>query len=429
MCQLLLSDIEAVMVVAVREVVDKVASDRIITIVACTFVCSLSSACEICLKGWCSCIKNAQQISIISPEVSECFLDPFVFKLFERLACLREWVQSQRVQLLQRYLATNYTLDYICSVQAVHTVCAEHAFLLGKDVEGPITSANSGNFRWKGSIRLELFSKDSNQLWKVLPLHLLALGVEVEPHVLKVFIIQIFEHSCESVSHSLLWTLLINEIHPVLFTIGCLCFFHMLLSRLETFIEVPANNDRWWPGQIGLHSPVECNTASDLNVGGQRHMWFSLLLLDKNVLCFNKVRCISIFVKASHDKTTSRSTAVLARNKIELELRVDDSVLEESINHRCPVRHKLWSWKLREQIVIEGKLSYITRAVRPHVPRIGHIWGRSRLRCEKLHILSQVHLVWEVESIVLLEFLNHIHIGLVLLIYGKWVLSACKRNK
>ena len=79
--QLAERDIEAVLVVAIAEVVVVVSNDAVLKIVHGSFLCSFASPREISFLCWGAGVEDAQHVSIVSPPFSECLLKTIVESL------------------------------------------------------------------------------------------------------------------------------------------------------------------------------------------------------------------------------------------------------------------------------------------------------------------------------------------------------------
>ena len=181
------------MVEAVTEVVDVVSNDRVLSIVKSTLVGTLARTSEISLKSRCASVQDAKSISIISPCISEGLLQLFRLELLEWLA-LRLAAGTELVELLVSDLPREDTLDDVSSVEAVHAVCPHDTSLSAQDPAScriNVLSLVKGHIHLSHevTILLQLVINRGNQLREVLPFHLLALAVEVEPGVADVLIL------------------------------------------------------------------------------------------------------------------------------------------------------------------------------------------------------------------------------------------------
>ena len=66
--------VEAILVVAVSEIVDVVSRDRVNSIVYCSLVGPGSCASKVGFEGWSSRVQIAHDVSVVGPALSECLL-------------------------------------------------------------------------------------------------------------------------------------------------------------------------------------------------------------------------------------------------------------------------------------------------------------------------------------------------------------------
>ena len=131
--------IETVDIVAILEVVDEVSGHGVLPIVKGTHVAALTCSSEVCLKSWRSCVEHRHGVSIVRPHISEGLLKHLVLKDFEGLAA---WLLTN-THLRKLYvgnLARENRLDDVCSIEAIHAVCAHDADLGLLDFAGGIVN-------------------------------------------------------------------------------------------------------------------------------------------------------------------------------------------------------------------------------------------------------------------------------------------------
>jgi hypothetical protein len=124
-----------------------------------------------------------------------------------------------------RYVSTDYTLHHIRPIQAVHAVRAHVPHLsvyhLTRAIVDFLSSVHPelqvGHEIVKGvKFILDLVDK----FREVLPTHLAALVVEVEPHILNKVVLQSIHDVSESSADTKLRALFVNQIDENLLTIG-----------------------------------------------------------------------------------------------------------------------------------------------------------------------------------------------------------------
>ena len=188
------------MVVPVAEIVDVVPGDRVDAVVQRAFHRSLAGSGEIRLQSGRPRVQNADFIRVISPRLPECLL--------ERPLELFEWVSfgltrdTHLEQLSVRYVSAQHRLHHVGSVQTVHAVdthvallFAEHLACLVVDFVPLLHAAvQSGQEVLEvGQFVLDYVS----QFGQILPPHLPALVVEIEPHVKQLAVLHVVDQLSE----------------------------------------------------------------------------------------------------------------------------------------------------------------------------------------------------------------------------------------
>ena len=154
-----------------------------------------------------------------------------------------------------------------------------------------------------------LFLDDGDELGQILPLHFLALTVEVEPNVVNVRVGQCFAHLRELLSDAFLTSLFVNQVHEVLLLIVNLGFFDMLLCGLVRLIKVRVDYHRWCPRQSWLHLPQKWDRSTCLQVSSDRESTI-LLLLSQDVFRLTEVGCIALTVESTDDESTTHTSGI-----------------------------------------------------------------------------------------------------------------------
>jgi hypothetical protein len=168
-------------------------------------------------------------------------------------------------------------------------------------------------------ISVNLLLNHVNKLREVLPLHLTAFMMKIEPHILDLFVLNFINDVGKCVSNALLRALLINKIYEDLLGELLLDFSHMLDGENSGILSILVYTDSRAPLHSGLLAPKGRNGATCLNVGGDPQR-LTLFIECDNVLSFDKVGDISFSINSSHDESTARSPAVFLRNQSKVEL-------------------------------------------------------------------------------------------------------------
>lgn len=121
------SNIKAVMVVPITEVVDVVPLDGILTVLNSSLPCALASAGEICFESGGASIEDTDDVSIISPSLSE--------SLLERVDEFLKWVSLRLAsdfhlpQLLVCDVPTEDRLHDVGAIKAIHAIYTDSTSL------------------------------------------------------------------------------------------------------------------------------------------------------------------------------------------------------------------------------------------------------------------------------------------------------------
>ena len=210
------------MVVAVAEVVNVVSLDGIDAIIYGALECPLARPGEICLKSRCSCVEDTDSIGIVCPCLTECFFEvfrEFLKRLTKRLTC-----NTHSIELLMSYVPTEHRLHDISTVKAVHAVNSYISDLLIGDLTGTLIQLFSAVKTEVESCHeiveaMEFVLHLLDQLRKVLPLHLPAFVVEVEPYILDKLIFNLVNNLSELSADAKLRPFLVYQIDKDLLAI------------------------------------------------------------------------------------------------------------------------------------------------------------------------------------------------------------------
>jgi hypothetical protein len=180
-------NIEAVVVETIAEIVNEVTLNGINTIIYGSLKFSLSGSCEISLQSGGTGIQDTNPIGVTCPCLTECFFKVFwgFFKGFsERLAGY-----GHCVELLVSNISVQHWLYYILAVKAVHADHSDISNLLVGNLASALIqlfSAVESEVQSRHEVikAVQLVFDLLYQLWKVFPLHLSAIVMEIEPHIL-----------------------------------------------------------------------------------------------------------------------------------------------------------------------------------------------------------------------------------------------------
>lgn len=127
------TQVQAVVVVTVSEVVDEVASHRIYAIIHCSLVCPATCSSEVRFQSWGTCVQVAHHVGVVGPTFSKHVLKS-IWELFKSTS-LRSGVnwlcnQVKLLELFVCYISTKYTLNHVGSIKTVHAICSKCSLLL-----------------------------------------------------------------------------------------------------------------------------------------------------------------------------------------------------------------------------------------------------------------------------------------------------------
>lgn len=176
----------------------------------------------------------------------------------------------------------------------------------------PIVEAG-GQVHLEAAVGLELTGYYLDETRQVLPLHVLALAVEIEPHVANIFVAQVLIKSSKLVTDALLRTFFVDQVDAHLLAVEVLLLTEVHLGSMTRIIEVLGDAHWRRPFEVWLHGPHERNGASRLHI-----TVYSLLALrmeHQDVLRFNEVGRVAIRVEASRNEPSAGTSAVLTRDQ------------------------------------------------------------------------------------------------------------------
>jgi len=190
--------------------------------------------------------------------------------------------------------------------------------------------------------------------------------VEIEPGVLEVRVSQLVIDMRECISNAQLIALPIDQIDPILLSVGLLCLLDVFLGSVERFVEVRVDRNARLPSQVGLHLPRQRDRPTDLHVCVHFQAVVSLRR-NENVLSFDEIGRVSVTVKASGDKATTWPAAILTRDQVESQLIIDLSLLVKPIHDRGAIGSELGSFEVAEEVVVESEVRDVVDAVGPQI--------------------------------------------------------------
>ena len=172
-------------------------------------------------------------------------------------------------------LAREDALYDICSVKTVHAVSAHHSNLSARNIArlriNQLSLSKSNlHISHKMPITHHFFLDNVDEFLQVLPLHLLALAMEVEPHIVNVWIVDRLVNLRHFITDTLLTALFVDQVNPELLRVILLRLFDMPLRGLKTLIKVLVDGHGRRPGHGWLHLPDKRDTSPDLQVARNR---------------------------------------------------------------------------------------------------------------------------------------------------------------
>ena len=133
--------------------------------------------------------------------------------------------------------------------------------------------------------------------------------MKIEPNIAQSFIFKLPKKFCKLVAYSFLRPFFINQINQVLVAIHFLCLSKMHLGRDSRVFKILVKLDWRAPFHVRFHAPNKRDGTSNLNKGSHFHL---ATVLNKNVLCLDKVRSIAFPIKASRDKSATWPSAIFS---------------------------------------------------------------------------------------------------------------------
>jgi hypothetical protein len=104
-------------------------------------------------------------------------------------------------------------------------------------------------------VSVKLLLDHINKLREVLPLHLTAFMMKIEPYILDLFVLNFINDVGKCVSNALLRALLINKVNEDLLAELLLDFSHMLDGENSGILSILVNTDSRAPLHSGLLAP------------------------------------------------------------------------------------------------------------------------------------------------------------------------------
>ena len=114
---------------------------------------------------------------------------------------------------------------------------------------------------------------------------------------------------CKLVTYSFLRPFFINQINQVLVAIHFLCLSKMHLGRDSRVFKILVKLDWRAPFHVRFHAPNKRDRTSDLYKGSYFHL---AAILNKNVLCLDKICSVAFSIKASRDKSATWPSAIFS---------------------------------------------------------------------------------------------------------------------
>ncbi|KAH3669455.1 hypothetical protein OGAPHI_001576 [Ogataea philodendri] len=195
---------------SVSEIILDVSGDGVDQIVQSTQFGSLSGSSEICLQCASSGVRLGHHVGVVCPDVHEHQVELRI----DFLPVLRAVDHSALDQLLLQVESAQCGLNNVGSIETVHAVCSDNVALF------------LGDHKLLGnSDHVEIFLRESDPFQMVdqqldpVPLHVLALVVEVKVGVLDVWVVQRGDGVFVRQFHRLLVPLLVDQVDQVVCTV------------------------------------------------------------------------------------------------------------------------------------------------------------------------------------------------------------------
>ena len=172
-------------------------------------------------------------------------------------------------------LAREDALYDVCSVKTVHAVRAHHSDLSARNVTrlriNQLSLSKSDlHISHKMPVTHHLLLDNVDEFLEVLPFHILALAMEVEPHVVNVRISDLLVNLRHFITNALLAALFVDQVNPELLRVVLLRLSDVPLRGLKTLIKVLVDGHGWRPGHSRLHLPDQRDASSNLQVARNR---------------------------------------------------------------------------------------------------------------------------------------------------------------
>ena len=216
-------------------------------------------------------------------------------------------------------LAREDALHDVCSVKTVHAVRAHHTDLSARNgarlrIDQLSLTKSNLHISHKMSITHHLLLDNVDEFFEILPFHLLALPMEVEPHIVNVGICDCLVNLRHFITNALLAALFVDQVNPELLRVILLCLSNVLLRGLKALIKVLIDGHGWCPCHSRLHLPDQRDTSPGLQVACNRKaaIW---LLLGYYMLRLAEVRRMAFFVQSADHEPPAHSARIFSRNQ------------------------------------------------------------------------------------------------------------------
>lgn len=312
------------LIFVIIEVSKEESLNRTVTVFHGSLPGSFASLRKVCFHCRCARIKDTNDISILSPLISEDLLKV----IRKSLECSHTtlWLSNDTKldKPCQKILSADDRLYNICSIQTIHTICSKDSLLHW--FFGSSLAWIFDILQMKKAIILNLMLSHIQKLTEVFILHLLAFCVEVEPDKLKTVITNCVMHLLKIVAKSFLRPLFVNEVDKSTIFKVSLDVIIVFLCDLTIVFIIRVDIHFGAPFQVRILSPEERHGSSKLYIG--EDILFASALCQKDNFCFSSIGCITIEICPSSQPSLTLSSFISSRNKCDLTCIVDSCVRE-----------------------------------------------------------------------------------------------------
>ena len=149
-----------------------------------------------------------------------------------------------------------------------------------------------------------------HQLGKVLPLHLTALVMEIEPNVFNELVLDLLHDARKLCANSELRPLFVDKVYEYLLSILTFDLIDMLLSEGHRFLMIFVDYNCWAPFHSWLLAPESWDRATCLQVSCYTH-GITSLEESQDMLSLDEISNISLAIDAADNKSAAWPADIL----------------------------------------------------------------------------------------------------------------------